>query len=260
MSASTKKLTIPIQKLIPSIITLFALCLGVTSIRYALDSKFNTATALIVIAAFLDGIDGRIARLLNSTSPFGAQLDSLADMCNFGVAPAITIYLWSLKEIPYKGIGWTIVLFYITCSALRLARFNMQMSNKGSNKKIKESSSKFFMGLPMPVAAGLLLIPLMCTFELLKSITLLFSCWYMAFYMVAIGFLMISKMPVYSAKKVNIPKEKINVILLIIGMIFAGITLEPWILLPIIGFLYILLIPVGVYFFYKKKELNDANQ
>ena len=123
MTMTPKKLNVPIQKLIPSIITILALCLGITSIRYSLDGKFNIAVALIIIAAFLDGLDGKIARLLNSTSEFGAQLDSLADLCNFGVAPGIAVYLWSLKEIPYKGVGWAIVLVYIACSALRRGFF-----------------------------------------------------------------------------------------------------------------------------------------
>ena len=258
MSLSAKKLTVPIQKLVPSIVTMFALCLGVTSIRYSLDGKFNIAVALIAIAAFLDGVDGRIARLLDSTSEFGAQLDSLADVCSFGVAPSITIYLWSLKEIPYRGIGWTVVLFYITCSTLRLARFNVQISSSSKNKG-SGNSNEFFMGLPMPIAAGLLLIPLMCTFELLGKSIFPFSYWYMAFYMMTIGFLMVSKLPIYSAKKINIPREKVNIVLVIMGMIFTGVILEPWILLPIIGILYVLFIPVGIYLFYKERRLDNAN-
>ena len=250
MFLATKKLTVPIWKLIPSIVTILALCLGITSIRYSLDGKFSIAVALIVIAGLLDGIDGRIARLLNSTSNFGVQLDSLADLCNFGVAPSITIYLWSLKDIPHKGIGWAVVLFYITCSTLRLARFNVQDlysdKNKGSIQDVN-----FFVGLPMPAAAGLLLMPIMCSFKLLDNI--IFSYWYMASYMILIGFLIVSTLPIYSAKKIHIAKERINIVLVIIGMIFTGMILEPWVIIPIIGALYILFIPVGVYFFIRQK-------
>ncbi|WPX97056.1 CDP-diacylglycerol--serine O-phosphatidyltransferase [Candidatus Bandiella euplotis] len=257
MSKTTKKLTIPIQKLIPSIVTILALCLGITSIRYSLDGKFHIAVALIAVAAFFDGIDGRIARLLNSTSEFGAQLDSLADLCSFGVAPGLAVYLWSLKMIPYKGAGWAIVLFYITCSALRLARFNVQASLERQADK-ERNDSNFFVGVPMPVAAGLLLVPMMFTFEILEKCLFIASYWFVAPYMVLIGFLMVSRLPIYSAKKINISKEKVNIILVIIGMIFTGIILEPWILLPIIGICYIILIPVGVYFYYKKKGKSDA--
>ena len=258
MALSKTKLTIPIQKLIPSIITVFALCLGITSIRYSLDSKFNIAVALIIIAGFLDGVDGKVARLLNSSTEFGAHLDSLADICSFGIAPSVAIYLWSLKEIPYKGIGWAVVLFYITCSALRLARFNLQITKDGTSKK-NSDANEFFMGLPMPVAAGLLLMPLMCSFELIKNTIFSSSYWYMALYMVVIGVLMISKLPIYSAKKVYIPKERVNIALIIIGLIFTCIVLEPWILLPIMGALYILFIPISIYLFYKKRGINGTD-
>ena len=253
MVLSKRKLTIPVQRLIPSIITVFALCLGITSIRYSLDNKFNVAAGLIVIAAFLDGIDGKIARLLNSTTEFGAHLDSLADICNFGVAPSVAIYLWSLKEIPYKGIGWAVVLFYIICSALRLARFNLQIKNNEASQNNNDAND-FFMGLPMPVAAGLLLMPLMCSFELIEKAIFSSSYWYMALYMIIIGVLMISKLPIYAAKKIHIPKERVNIVLIIIGLIFTCIILEPWILLPIIGVLYILFITISIYLFYKKRE------
>ncbi|MFQ3307619.1 MAG: CDP-diacylglycerol--serine O-phosphatidyltransferase [Candidatus Midichloriaceae bacterium] len=242
-------ITVPFQKLIPSIITVAAMCLGITAIRYSLDGKFNIAVALIIIAAFLDGIDGRIARLLNASSQFGAQLDSLADLCNFGVAPGITIYLWSLKDIPFKGIGWSFVLFFITCSALRLARFNAQALMK------KESvNMNYFTGLPMPIAGVLLLIPMVFTFDLLKEKDFL-SYWGIAIYVVVIGLLMISKIPIYSAKKLHVSKEKIPFILIIIGLLFSFLILEPWIVLPFVGLLYIIIIlSVGLYTTIKSKR------
>ena len=249
MTLASKKINIPLSKLIPSMITILALCLGITSIRYSLDGKFNIAAALIIIAAFLDGIDGRIARLLNSTSEFGAQLDSLADLCSFGVAPGIAIYLWSLKGIPYKGVGWGIVLFYVACSALRLARFNTQPFDNDKNKEIRDN---FFVGIPMPVGAGLLLIPLMCSFELCTDSLLVHSYWFMAFYMILIGLLMISKIPLYSAKTMSVPKERVNLILILSGMVFTGIIFEPWLLLPIIGLLYIIFVPIGSIYYYRK--------
>ncbi len=255
MSIAPKKLNIPIQKLIPSMITILALCLGITSIRYSLDGKFNIAAALIVIAAFLDGIDGRIARLLNSTSEFGAQLDSLADLCNFGVAPGIAVYLWSLIEIPYKGVGWAVVLLYIACSALRLARFNVQSSDN-ENDEIKNN---FFIGVPMPVAAGLLLIPMMCDFELFTGKSYICSYWYNAIYMTIIGLLMISKVPIYSAKKMTVPRERVNIILIISGIIFTGIIFEPWVLLPVIGLFYIVLTPIVSFYYHNKIKKGSGS-
>lgn len=258
MTIAPKKLNVPIQKLIPSIITILALCLGITSIRYSLDGKFNIAVALIIIAAFLDGLDGKIARLLNSTSEFGAQLDSLADLCNFGVAPGIAVYLWSLKEIPYKGVGWAIVLVYIACSALRLARFNV-LQNVDDDKD-NEIKNNFFVGMPMPVAAGLLLIPMTCSFELFNNKVFIFSYWFVAIYMTIIGLLMISKIPIYSAKKITVPKERVNIILIFLGIVFTGIIFEPWIALPIIGLLYICFIPIGsCYYYCKIKKGKNSN-
>ena len=248
MPLSPQKLDVPIYKLIPSIITIVALCLGITSIRYSLDGKFNIAVALISIAAFLDGIDGRIARLLNSSTQFGAQLDSFADLCSFGVAPGISVYLWALREIPYKGVGWSIVLFYIVCSSLRLARFHIQSID---NKKNKEIEKNFFIGIPMPVAASLLLTPMMFSFEIIQNNFIIFSYWFNAFYMVLIGFLMISKVPIYSAKRISVPKEKVNIILVMSSIIFTGIIFEPWFLLPIFGLLYIMLIPLGSIYYYR---------
>ena len=256
MTIAPKKLNVPIQKLLPSIITILALCLGITSIRYSLDGKFNIAVALIIIAAFLDGLDGKIARLLNSTSEFGAQLDSLADLCNFGVAPGIAVYLWSLKEIPYKGVGWAIVLVYIACSALRLARFNVQNADDDKDNKIKNN---FFVGMPMPVAAGLLLIPMTCSFELFNNKVFIFSYWFVAIYMTIIGLLMISKIPIYSAKKITVPKERVNVILIFLGIVFTGMIFEPWVVLPIIGLLYICFIPMGSYYYCKIKKGKNSN-
>ena len=244
-----KKINIPVYKLIPSIITILALCLGITSIRYSLDGKFNISVALISIAAFLDGVDGKIARLLNSTSEFGAQLDSLADFCNFGIAPGIAVYLWSLKMMPYKGLGWGIVLVYIVCSSLRLARFNIKNVIEDDNIQ-----NNFFVGIPMPVAGGLLLIPMMCEFELFSNQSSPFSCWFIGIYMIVIGLLMISKVPIYSAKKITVAKEKVNIMLIILGIVFTGVIFEPWIILPIIGFLYVVFIPFGSFYYYKIKR------
>jgi len=248
MSFPPNKISVPLSRLIPSIITIMALCLGITSIRYSLDSKFNIAAGLISIAALLDGIDGRIARLLNSTTKFGAQLDSLADLCSFGVAPSIAVYLWSLKDIPLQGVGWGVVLIYIACSALRLARFNVE--NFIEHKK--ETDTHFFIGIPMPVGAGLLMLPLMCSFELLSEVQIVTLYWFIAFYTVIIGLLMISTIPVYSGKNISVPKDKVNIVLISLGIIFTGAIFETWIVLPAIGIVYIIITPIYSIVLYKK--------
>lgn len=236
--------------MLPCIITIISLCLGITSILYSIDGKFNIAVALIIIAGFLDGIDGRIARMLKSTSEFGAQLDSFADLCSFGIAPGISIYLWSLQRMPYNSIGWSIVLIHTTCSALRLARFHIQLANNKSQKKIE---NRFFTGIPMPVAAGLLLIPMMLSFELTRDSLIIFSYWFIGFYMIVISLLMVSKIPIYSAKDINISKKKSIVLILLLCLVFIGVIFEPWFLLPIIGILYILcLIPLGSCYYYRE--------
>lgn len=239
--------TIPISKLAPSFVTLMALCMGITSIRYAFDEKWSIAVALIIIAAIMDGIDGRLARMLNSTSSFGEQLDSLSDIVSFGVAPAVVIYLWSLHEIPYKGVGWAVVLFFIACSAIRLARFNSSLSNQ----KNKAKSNNYFQGVPMPCGAALILLPLTMRFEL---IDIEISPWFMAVYIIFVGSLMISTLPIYSFKNLHVNKEYVPLTLIVSALLMAGVFLEPWLVLPFFGLGYLTIIPISIYKFRSKSK------
>ncbi|RZI46346.1 CDP-diacylglycerol--serine O-phosphatidyltransferase [Rickettsiales endosymbiont of Peranema trichophorum] len=250
----TTSLPVPLYRLIPNMITILGLCLGISAIRYALDLKVQTAVGLIIIAAFMDGLDGRIARFFNSTTNFGAHLDSLADIVSFGVSPAIVMYIWSLREIPYRGIGWSIVLFYVTCAALRLARFNVQSIDKTVTTKI--TAYGYFTGVPITAAAAISLIPVMLTFQMTNEI---FAPWFNGIYLSAIGMLMISRVPTFSLKNVNIKRENITVFLVLAGVIIAGVLLEPWILLPILGILYILLIPLSVLRYRQKIRDNVSD-
>jgi len=246
---SSSLLHIPLSKLIPSLMTLLALCMGVTSIRYALDHKWMVAVSLIVGAAVLDGLDGRIARLLDATSKFGAELDSLSDMVSFGVAPAVITYLWSLSQIPFKGVGWSIVLFFIACSAIRLARFNSDIiEDKTTKDKVAtidgKASSKgmvFFSGIPMPAGGILLLMPMIMTFDILDEP---FSPLIVSLYMIFIAVMMASKIPTLSSKAIHVHKEYVSVVLVIAAVIMAFMILEPWIAMPIFGFIYIFTIPL----------------
>lgn len=234
---------IPLYKLMPNFVTIVGLCLGISALRYALDEKFKIATGLILIATIMDCIDGRLARLLKCESDFGAQLDSLADIVSFGVAPALVSYLWILNDIPYLGVGWSIALFYITCSALRLARFNSELSNPESIQKAK----MFFTGVPAPVAASLSLIPMITTFEL-KHIA--YSTSFVGTYIIIIGILMISRLPTFSLKKIIIPEGMITIIQIVFCIFITVIILEPWWVLPILGILYFLSIPISAYKYY----------
>jgi CDP-diacylglycerol--serine O-phosphatidyltransferase len=235
---SKKLSSVPLYKLVPNMITILALCLGITSVRYAMDDKFITAATLIIIAAIMDSIDGRMARLLNCSSNFGAQLDSLADIVSFGVAPCLLMYMWSLHNISYKGVGWTVVLFYTACSALRLARFNTQQEDG-----VSEIDKYFFTGMPIPAAAVMSLMPMLITFDLT---TWVMPSWGVCIYMVLIGFFMVSTIPTFSLKKIAINRVYVPWLLLLAGLLSVGTLHEPWITIPFIGILYCASLPASI--------------
>ncbi len=231
----------------PNIVTILGLCVGITSIRYALDEKWTMAVGLIVIAAILDGIDGRLARLLNSTSKFGAELDSLVDVINFGVAPALINYLWLLHEIPYKGVGWAVVLIYVACSTIRLARFNSNLDDA----EAKKTSQNFFTGVPITAASVLSLCPLIVTFEIYPY---KICYWLIALYLPLIGLLMVSRLPTFSFKTVIIPREYISFLLVGIALVIAATLLEPWLILPFFGLIYFCTMPFSALNYYRMRK------
>jgi CDP-diacylglycerol--serine O-phosphatidyltransferase len=230
---------IALYKLIPSMVTLFSICLGITAVRYALDYKWTIAATLILVACVMDGIDGRLARMLDASSKFGAELDSQADMVSFGVSPAVVMYLWSLHEIPYKGVGWACVLFFIACSAIRLARFNAMLDDT-----TKKNNSSFFTGVPMPSAASLAIFPMVLTFELLP-----FDIHpaFVAVNMILVGLLMISRIPTFSLKDLKIQKQYVPIAMVIAAVLIAGIIMEPWVVLPFVAIVYLISIPIIYY-------------
>jgi CDP-diacylglycerol--serine O-phosphatidyltransferase len=152
---------IPFIKLLPNFITLLGLVVGVSAIKFGLDGRWEKAVYCTLVAAIIDGIDGRIARMLNATSPFGAELDSLCDFANFGVVPAYLVYLWSFQQYEYKVFSWGSILLFMVCMALRLARFNTAIFQEIHNKKIEY----FFTGVPAPCGALLALMPMILDFE-----------------------------------------------------------------------------------------------
>src|SRR3974390_2008820 len=186
---------IPIRILVPNVITLLALCAGLTAIRLGGGDKLELALAAIVFAAVLDGIDGRIARLLKGTSRFGAELDSLADFVNFGVAPALIVYFWSLVEL--KSAGWIASIILAICAGLRLARFNVMVDDP--NKP--GWAGNFLTGIPAPAGAITVLLPIYL--NLLGVSNGLIAVWITFFYTLAIALLMVSRLPVFSGKRVG---------------------------------------------------------
>ena len=205
---------IPTRMLIPNIFTLLGLCAGLTAIRMAIEHRWDLAVAALVFAAFLDGIDGRIARLLKAQSRFGAELDSLADFVNFGVAPAIIIFNWALDDL--KSMGWIVVLIYAVCAALRLARFNVALERTDQPAWQKS----YFVGVPAPAGAIILLLPIYAQ-DLglhLPALTPL-----ILLYTLAIALLMVSRVPTFSGKMIGqkIPREHVPP-LFVLAALFIG--------------------------------------
>src|SRR5215469_590341 len=186
---------IPVRTLLPNLITLLALCAGLTAIRLAVEDRLDFALAAIVFAALLDGIDGRIARLIKGTSRFGAELDSLADFVNFGVAPGLILYFWDLRQL--KSAGWIAAMVYAICAALRLARFNVMIDDPNR----PAWAGNFFVGMPAPAGAITVLLPIYV--ELLGLPKLAVIAPVTLVYTLAIAFLMVSKLPVFSGKKLG---------------------------------------------------------
>ena len=218
-----------ISKLIPNMITVSATCAGLTGVRFALDEKWEFAVVAIMVAGVLDALDGRMARLLNSASDFGAELDSLSDFVAFGVSPAFILYFWSLSAL--GGVGWAITLFLAICCGLRLARFNTNID------KLPPYAYNYFTGVPAPAAAALALLPLRASFT--YEIDILREPILVAVWTIIVALLMVSRLPTFSFKKVKIPTAAILPILVVAGLLVAGLAGAPWRTLTLVGLLYI---------------------
>ena len=235
---------IPFIKLIPNFLTILGLVVGVSSLRFALDSRWELAIYCIIVAAVIDGIDGRVARMLNATSPFGAELDSLCDFANFGLSPALLIYLWSFQQYEYKVLSWAAMLLFIACMALRLARFNTSIIQEKQDK----NSPHFFTGVPAPCGALLVVIPLILDFEIspllginIRSHTVLIDI-----YIAIIAFLLASRLPTISTKNIHIKPEYLSLSMIIFVTVIINMIIYPWYSLPIFAVFYIISIPVCV--------------
>jgi CDP-diacylglycerol--serine O-phosphatidyltransferase len=242
---------IPVRVLLPNLITLLALCAGLTAIRLAIESKLELALAAIVFAAVLDGIDGRVARMLKGTSRFGAELDSLADFVNFGVAPALILYFWGLHEL--KSAGWIAALVFAICAALRLARFNVMIDDPDK----PAWAGNFFTGIPAPAGALTVLLPIYLYF--LGVSNGLVTVWVTLFYTLGIGLLMVSRLPVFSGKRVGkrVPPEMVLPVFVVVVLAFALLISYPWEVLSVSAVVYLASLPFG-WLSYRNYVRKDA--
>jgi CDP-diacylglycerol--serine O-phosphatidyltransferase len=223
--------------MIPNAITAMALCLGLTGVRFAIGGEWEKALASIVLAGVLDGMDGRIARLLRADSKFGAELDSLSDNIAFGTAPALILFLWSLRDAP--KFGWTAALALAVCCALRLARFNARLDAGEQPHK----SAGFNTGVPAPAGAGLAFVPI---FLWLVTGSGWFHAWYVVMpWTLFIAALMISSLPTYSWSSIRIRREWRLFALAGVAVVGAALLTAPWATLLIVALLYLLMIPVA---------------
>jgi CDP-diacylglycerol--serine O-phosphatidyltransferase len=242
---------IPVRVLLPNLITLLALCAGLTAMRMAIEGNMQLALAAIVFAALLDGIDGRIARLLKGTSRFGAELDSLADFVNFGVAPALILYFWGLHEL--KSAGWIAALVFAICAALRLARFNVMVDEP--NQPLW--AGNFFTGIPAPAGAITVLLPIYL--DLLGLPVNLIVVWVAFFYTLLIALLMVSRLPVFSGKRVGkrVPPEMVLPVFVVVVLFFALLISYPWVVLTTGTLAYLGCLPLG-WLSFREYQRKDA--
>jgi CDP-diacylglycerol---serine O-phosphatidyltransferase len=230
---------IPVRTLAPNLITLLALCAGLTAIRMAFESRYGLALAAIVFAAVLDGIDGRLARLLKGTSRFGAELDSLSDFVNFGVAPALILYFWDLHDL--KSAGWIAAMAFAICAGLRLARFNVMTEDPDR----PAWAANFFVGVPAPAGAIIVLLPIYAAFLGLPRSP--FLTWIILAYTLAIAGLMVSRLPVLSGKRIGtrVPPEMVGPLVIVLVLFVALLIAYPWILLTGGTLVYLASLPFG---------------
>ena len=242
---------IPVRMLLPNLITLLALCAGLTAIRLAVEEKLEWALAAIVFAALLDGIDGRIARMLKGTSKFGAELDSLTDFVNFGVAPALIVYFWSLHEL--KSAGWIAAMVFAICTGLRLARFNVMIDDP--NKPAW--GANFFVGIPAPAGAITVLLPIYVYYLGVPRFS--FEAPVILVYTLAIAFLMVSRVPVLSGKRVGkrVAPEMVLPVFVAVVLFFALLVAYPWVVLTTGTILYLAALPLG-WLSYREHQRRDA--
>jgi CDP-diacylglycerol--serine O-phosphatidyltransferase len=230
-----------VNRLIPNILTLLALCAGMTSIRFGLLLRWELAVIALAVAAVLDTLDGRIARLLDSSSKFGAELDSLADVIGFGVAPSLLLYLWAMHSA--GGPGWAVCLLFAVCCSLRLARFNTKLDNTD----LPAWTGRFFSGVPAPAAAGLALTPMIASFEFGPGFYN--HPLFVGAVMVGVAALMVSRVPTFSFKRLKVRPRAVLPVMIAIGLLIVLVISTPWIAFLGIAIGYLGTIPVSIVYY-----------
>ena len=236
--------------LLPNILTLGGVCLGISSIKFSIDGNFSLAVTLILLAAILDALDGRVARLIKGTSEFGKELDSLTDFVSFGIAPVLILYFWELNN--YGKLGWAIALVYSVCCVLRLARFNLT-----KNENDQEWKNNFFEGIPSPAGGILILTPLI--YELTEFNLNLNVKSFTPFLTIFIALLLVSKIPTLSLKKITISSKTSVFLLLSVGIIFIALLFFTFETLLIFGLIYLISIPLSIVI-YKKQQKKYSSK
>jgi len=234
--------------ILPNMLTLIGVCIGLTSIRFALDGRFEFAIIAIIFAALIDGLDGRIARLIKGTSKVGKELDSLTDMISFGVAPAFIMYFWKLNTL--GRFGWLLCLIYVICVALRLARFNINSNQDPSWK------DNFFEGVPSPAGGILVLAPLIISLSSFDFVKLNYNLIVPIFFVIT-SFLLISKFPSYSFKKIIIPRRTTIFLLFGIVLFFGLLLIYTFNVIAISIGIYFVLLPISFFHYQRLRKLNE---
>ena len=222
--------------ILPNMFTLVGVCIGLSSIKFAFDEKFTLSIIAIIVAAIIDGLDGRIARLIQGTSKVGKELDSLTDVISFGVAPAFIMYFWKLNEL--GRVGWLICLIYVVCVALRLARFNV---NSGQEPSWKDN---FFEGVPSPAGGVLVLMPLIYSLSDIQILNINYN-FFVPILFITISILLISKFPTYALKKISVPRSMTIFLLLAVVLYFGLLLLYTFNAIVISGLIYFIMIPIS---------------
>ena len=234
--------------ILPNTLTLIGVCIGLSSIKFALDLKYELAIIAVVFAALIDGLDGRIARLIKGTSKVGKELDSLTDIISFGVAPAFIMYFWSLNNL--GKFGWLLCLIYVVCVALRLARFNVSSNEEPSWK------DNFFIGVPSPAGGILVLMPLIYSLSEFEMFNINFELIVPIFFAIT-SFLLISKIPTYSLKKIIVPRTMTIFLLFSIVLFFGLLLVYTFKMMILFGLIYLCFIPISFMHYQKlNKKFN----
>lgn len=252
MEEPTKRRSPAFRQLIPNLVTVFVICVGLTSVRYGMDGRYGYALLLIVLAAILDAADGKIARALDSVSEIGAELDSLADFFNFGIAPGLLIYMAIFAGTPHASLGWFAVLAMSVCCALRLARFNVALTQTD----IPAWKAEYFVGVPAPVLGCLAMMPmffLLLGFEEIKNYGVAIFV-----YLVIVGLLAVSTLPTFSIKHLHINPDRLLLVLIGCAAAIASLLVFTWETLIVADVIYILSLPISARLYRQRQKLEAA--